>query len=114
MSVLDKRLLGPINKEMGGDPEGGSGGGSGVTITNNVSGYLLRATGDANKIAGVPQLQWDSARTALSASADMYISGSNNYLYLHGTTADGNTVRFKIKIDGSLMRVQADDPEGSI
>jgi hypothetical protein len=115
MSVLDKRLLGPINKEMGGDPEGGSGGGgSGVTITNNVSGYLLRATGDANKIAGVPQLQWDSARTALSASADMYISGSNNYLYLHGTNASGQTVRFQVQISGSMFKVTQDNPEGSI
>ncbi len=116
MGVLDKRLLGPIKNEMGGDPQGGSGGGGGssLTIQNNVDGYVLRATGQANTVKGIPELRWNEAQTALTGSADMYISGSNNYLYLHGSDADGNTVRFKVKIDGSLMRVQADDPEGSI
>ncbi len=102
-------MLGPINKVMGGDPDPSSGG-SGLTITNNVDGYILKATGQANKVEGIPQLIWDSGNTALSASADVYISGSNNYLYLHGTNAAGQVVRFKVNVDGSILKV-ADDTE---
>ena len=80
-----KRLLGPINTVMGGNQAGNSGGGSSLNITNNVDGYILKATGEANRIEGIPNLKWDGTRNALTASADMYISGSDNYLYLHGS-----------------------------
>ena len=103
-------MLGPINKVMGGDPDPSSGGGSSLTITNNVDGYILKATGEANKVEGIPQLTWDSSNTVLSASSDVYISGSNNYLYLHGTNAAGQVVRFKVSVDGSMLKV-ADDTE---
>tara|TARA_R110000822_G_scaffold167454_1_gene307588 strand:- start:256 stop:564 length:309 start_codon:yes stop_codon:yes gene_type:complete len=101
-------MVGPINKVMGGNPDPDSGGGSGVTITNNVDGYILKATGTPNTIEGIPQLTWDSSNVALSASADMYVSGSNNYLYLHGTNSDGQVVRFKVSVEGSILKV-ADD-----
>ena len=84
--------------------ENSSGGGS-LTINNNVSGYLLKATGISNTIEGVPQLQWDSARTALTASGDIYVSGSANYLYLNGTNAAGHTIKFKVAVDGSILRI---------
>jgi len=114
MGVLDRRLLGPVRSEMGGDPAStGGGGGSGVTINNNVDGYILKATGQANTVEGIPQLKWNSSQTALSASGDIYVSGSNNYLYLHGSNADGQTVRFKIQVEGSILRVINDIPEGS-
>ena len=105
MGVLDRRLLGPIKSQMGGDPDPSSGGGGGVTITNNV---------EANKVEGIPQLRWNSSDVALSASADIYVSGSNNYLYLHGSDADGKTVRYRFRVSGSILQVAPDSPEGSI
>ena len=116
MPVLDRRLLGPIRNSMGGNISGsaGGGGGSGITINNNVDGYILKATGVANTISGIPQLQWNTANTALSASADIYVSGSSNYLYLHGSNANGETVRFRVKVSGSMLQVAQDSPEGSI
>ena len=97
-------MLGPIDKSMGGDPDP-SGGGSSLTITNNVDGYILKATGQANTIEGIPQLKWDSSNTALSASGDVYVSGSNNYLYLHGTNSEGQTVRFQVAVSGGMLKI---------
>ena len=97
-------MLGRIDKSMGGDPDP-SGGGSRLTINNNVDGYILKATGQANTVEGIPQLRWDATNTALSASSDVYISGSNNYLYLHGTDATGQTVRFQVAVSGGLLQI---------
>ena len=113
--VIDRRILGPINTEMGGDPDPSSGGGGGsLTIQNNVDGYILKATGQANTVKGIPELRWNDAQTALTGSGDIYVSGSNNYLYLHGSNATGETVRFKVQITGSMLRILEDNPEGSI
>ncbi len=109
-----KRLLGPINSVMGGDQSGTGGGGSSLNITNNVDGYLLKATGEANRVEGIPNLRWNGSHNAITASADMYVSGSNNYLYLHGTDSSGNTVRFRIRPEGGIFKVEPDDPEGTI
>jgi hypothetical protein len=100
-------MVGPINKSMGGDPDPSSGG-SGITINNNIDGYILKATGQANTVQGIPQLTWDSTNTALSASGDVYVSGSNNYLYLHGTDSDGQVVRFKVEVQGSILKIAED------
>ena len=114
---LPRRMLGPIQQEMGGiatGSSGGSGGGGGsLTITNNIDGYILKATGDSNRVEGISQLQYDSARTALTASASVYISGSNgpgdNYLYLHGTDSQGRNRQFKIEVSGSMFKVISQD-----
>ena len=103
--VLPNRMVGPINKSMGGDPNPSSGGGSSLTINNNVDGYILKATGQANTVEGIPQLRWDATNTALSASSDLYITGSNNYLYLHGANPEGETVRFKVEISGGILKL---------
>lgn len=110
---LPRRMLGPIRLEMGGSvtgSEGGGGGGSSLTITNNVDGYILKATGEANRIEGISQLQYDSARSTLTASAGIYITGSaggvgDNYLYLHGTDNQGRPTQFKMMISGGMLRV---------
>jgi hypothetical protein len=100
MSILDRRILGPINQF----PVTSSGGSS-LTIVNNVEGYILKATGVANKVEGIPKLKWDNTNSALSASGDVYVTGSSNYLYLHGTNAAGETTRFKFAVSGSLLQV---------
>jgi hypothetical protein len=110
MAKLPRSMLGPINVEMGGnsDPTGSSGGGgSNLTITNNIDGYLLKATGDANRVEGISALQYTG--TALSASTNLYVSGSNNYLYVHGSDAQGNIKRFKVNIQGGILMLDSED-----
>jgi DNA-binding response OmpR family regulator len=97
-------MLGPIREEMGGEMVH-SGSASTLTISNNVTGYLLKATGETGRIEGIPNLVWDNANTVLSSSADIYISGSNNNLYLHGTNNLGETVRFKVSINGGIIKI---------
>jgi hypothetical protein len=105
-----RRLLGAINNSMGGFVSGSSGGGGGtsLTITNNVDGYFLKATGEPNRIEGVSTLTHNASTGAISASADVYITGSNNYLYLHGTNENGEVVRFRVAISGSLLQIPED------
>jgi hypothetical protein len=86
-------------------PAQDSGGGGSLTINNNVDGYILKATGNPTTIEGIPQLQWNSTQTALTASGDIYVSGSTNYLYLNGTNAEGHTIKFKVAVDGSILRI---------
>jgi hypothetical protein len=101
-------MLGPIHTQMGGDSDpnhSGSGGGSDLSILNNVNGYILKATGVPNQIAGVPQLVYNSTSNTLSSSANLYVSGATNYLYLHGTDATGQTIKFKVNIQGSILEI---------
>ena len=97
---LPRRMMGPVRKSMGGSAEG-----PGFTITNNVSGYILKATGTPSTIDGTPQLRYTAQTNTLSASANLYISGSGNYLFLHGTDSNGNPAQFKVEIDGSLLKI---------
>ena len=103
-----RRMLGPIRTQMGGDPDpqhSGSGGGGSLSILNNVDGYLLKATGVPNQVAGVSQLQYNSTSNTLSSSANLYVSGATNYLYLHGTDETGQTVKFKVSVQGSILQI---------
>ena len=106
---LSRRILGPSHVEMGGNPTGsyggGGGGGSSLTITNNVDGYILKATGEANRVEGISALQYDNSTTTLSSSANMYISGSSNYLYLHGIDDTGKNRIFQVEISGSMLKI---------
>ena len=102
MAIIDRRMLGPIREEMGGETVHS---GSSLSISNNVAGYILRATGQAGIVEGIPQLMWDSSNTVLSASSDIYISGSSNNLYLHGTNNDGQTIRFKVAVEGGILKI---------
>ena len=102
-------MLGPVSTQMGGDsdPSGSAGGGGGgsLTITNNVSGNLLQATGDPNLIAGTNQLTWNNTYPvpALSASSNVFIAGENANLYIQGTDSDGTPKMYKLAvIDGGF------------
>ena len=100
-----RRMLGPVHSQMGGNVSGSSdsGGGSSLTITNNVDGYVLKATGENNRIEGIPQLQYDSDTSTLLSTANLYVSGSMNYLYLHGTDESGQPAKFKVAIQGHIV-----------
>lgn len=104
--VIPRRMLGIINKEMGGDsnPSGPSGGG--LTITNNVDGYILKATGESSRIEGIPAVKYSAASAELEISASTYISGAANYLYMHGKNASGADAQYKIHVSGGLLYVQ--------
>jgi len=105
--VLDRRLIGAINQFNVSSSQNitgsGGGGGAGVTITNNQDGYILKATGEANRIEGIPSFV--SSSTGISASLGMYVTGSNNYLYLHGLDANGVATQFKVAIEGGIIKV---------
>ena len=111
ISGYPRRMLGQIRLEMGGTTITGStgGGGSSLSILNNVNGYILQATGNPNEVKGIPELQYDATRTALTASADIVITGSGhpgaNYLYLHGSDYQGNPRTFKVEVTGSLLSI---------
>ena len=102
MVIMDRRILGPTTQFPVADTHEHPGS---ITITNNVDGYLLKATGEADRIAGIPKLVWDSTNVALTASGDVYVSGSNNYLYLHGLNAAGEDVSFKVSIEGNILKI---------
>jgi hypothetical protein len=103
--TLFKRTLGPVNQF----PVSGSsgGGGSSLTISNNTPGNILMATGEANRIEGVPHLTYasSSAGASLSASTDLYVSGSGNYLYLNGTDENGLLRKIKVAFEGGMLKV---------
>ena len=106
MSILgSRRLLGPINVEMGGDPNPSSSAGTGgsLEIENNISGYMLKSVGDANKISGIEALQFDGFD--LTSKADFYVSGSGHNLVLQGSDSLGNlNVLYKIEISGGIFK----------
>ncbi len=64
------------------------GGGSGVTINNNVDNYILTATGTANTIQGEPNFTFDGS--TLTVSGSTIISGS------------GLVVSGSIQVDGGV------------
>ena len=103
--TIFRRTLGPVNQF----PVSGSGGGGGssLTITNNTAGNILMATGEANRIEGIPELTYasSSAGASLSASTDLYISGSGNYLYINGTDQNGLLRKIKVAVEGGLLVV---------
>ena len=103
--TIFKRTLGPVN-QFPVDTSGG-GGGSSVTITNNTAGNILMATGETNRIEGIPHLTYasSSAGASLSASTDLYVSGSGNYLYLNGTDENGLLRKIKVTFEGGMLKV---------
>jgi hypothetical protein len=105
MTTFDRRLIGAINQfNVSGSENAVSGGGGGsLTITNNQDGYILKATGEADRIEGIPSFV--SSSTGISASLGMYITGSDNYLYLHGLDANGVATQFKVSIEGGIFKV---------
>jgi len=107
MSFLGgRRILGPINIEMGGDPNpsGSSGGGGGtLEIENNVEGYMLKSVGDSSKISGVEALQFDGFD--VRATADLYVTGSGNNIFFQGSDAEGNlNVLYRIEVSGGIFK----------
>jgi len=103
--ILDRRLIGAINQfNVSGSENVGGGGGSSLVINNNVDGYMLKATGQANTVEGVPTFLSSSTGITLK-DGNMYISGSGNYLNLHGINASGEQVVFQMEISGGLLKI---------
>jgi len=120
MAIFSRRILGPITTEMGGNISGSAGGGGGgsgggLTINNNVDGYILKATGLANTVEGIPQFRYDSTTTTISSSANVYLTGSSYeagpYLFIQGTDADGNLTKIKLHVTGGMLKVIDEDIE---
>jgi len=107
MAVLgSRRVLGPINVEMGGDPNptGSSGGGGSVTINNNIDGYMVKATGVSNTLSGLSAFTYNGS-SAFTMQADLQVSGSSNNLIIQGSDASGNeNVLYRIEVSGGLFK----------
>ena len=41
----------------------------------------------------------------LNANANLYVSGSTNYLYIHGTNEAGEQVKFKVAVQGHILDI---------
>jgi len=111
MGVLGgQRILGPISSQAGGEsiPATGGGGGS-VTINNNVDGYLVKATGVADTLTGLANLNYNGS--TFTTNTDLYVSGSSNNLFINGTNDGGVRRKFKIDIVGGILTVS--EIEGS-
>ena len=65
---------------------------------------ILKATGDSNTIEGIPTFLSSSAGLTVK-DGNMYISGSGNYLNLHGTSHTGEQVKFQVEISGGLLKI---------
>jgi hypothetical protein len=98
MAIIAKRILGPLNQFP---VEAAQGGGS-LTIQNNVSGRLLRATGGASTISGVTGLSFDGDE--FDVSMDLYVQGSGNNLFIDGTNDSGTSTKFRIEIVGGVLK----------
>ena len=98
-------MLGQISKEMGGDSS--LSGGDGLTIQNNVNGNMLVATGDPSIISGVSTVNYKStaAGEQFNVTASLNVTGANNYLYLQGTTINGEVSTFKVAVSGGILRI---------
>ena len=99
MAILDRRLMGPVTQFP---VSGSGGGGSDLTINNNTLGNILTATGQGSSISGLTNFRYDGA---LTASTDLYISGSGNNLMINGTDATGSLKRYELKIEGGRLVV---------
>jgi hypothetical protein len=100
--VIPRRMLGPIDKEMGGDAD--LTGSDGLTIQNNVAGNMLMATGNPNIISGVSNINFKDG--SLNITASVNLSGASNYLYLQGTNAAGVPQMFKFAVSGGVLLAQ--------
>jgi hypothetical protein len=96
--------MGPVNQFP---VSGSGGGGSSISITNNTNGNVLTATGESNRVEGLTNFRYDGA---LTASTDLYVSGSGNNLFINGTDATGSFKRYAVGIEGGRLVVRM-DPE---
>ena len=92
--------MGPVTQF----PVSGSGGGGStpITINNNSNGNLIKATGLQTTVEGISSLKYDGA---LTASTDIYISGSGNNLFLNGTDSTGSLKRYELVIEAGRLVV---------
>jgi len=98
MPILDVRILGPLSQF----PVSTSGGGGDLTINNNTSGYMLKATGGASTISGVGEIKFDGSN--LEITTDLYVKSSGNNLFLDGTNDEGSSTKYRIEIVGGMLR----------
>ncbi|OUX53767.1 MAG: hypothetical protein CBE47_02435 [Pelagibacteraceae bacterium TMED287] len=99
MAIIDRRIMGPVTQFP---VSGSGGGGTDLTINNNTLGNILTATGQGDTISGLTNFKYDGA---LTASTDLYISGSGNNLMINGTDATGSLKRYELKIEGGRLVV---------
>jgi hypothetical protein len=117
-SIINRRVLGPVKTQMGGNTggssdSGGDGDGSSLTINNNVSGHVLKSIGSSNTITGHATSAFP-ANTLLSgaysaATGDQGMVGDFSALYVDGIGADGSKQRYQLVLSGGILQTKEVD-----
>ena len=103
MAIMDRRILGYVN-QFPAAPSGSTGGGGGsITIQNNESGFMLKATGGSSTIAGVEEISYDGSTFAIES--DVYVKSSKKF-YIDGTDSSGAGTKYRIGIEGGILKVE--------
>tara|TARA_Y100000114_G_scaffold28574_1_gene24347 strand:- start:4309 stop:4680 length:372 start_codon:yes stop_codon:yes gene_type:complete len=77
----------------------GTGGGSSLTINNNVNNYLLSATGNPNIITGEANLQFDGQTLAVVGNVTINDNSGNDLILIKNSSDKG----LKVTSDGTLQ-----------
>lgn len=77
----------------------GTGGGSSITINNNINNYLLSATGNPNIINGEANLQFDGQTLAVIGNVTINDDSGNDLILIKNSSDKG----LKVTSDGTLQ-----------
>ena len=76
-----------------------TGGGSSITINNNINNYLLSATGNPNIINGEANLQFDGETLAVVGNVTINDDSGNDLILIKNSSDKG----LKVTSDGTLQ-----------
>jgi hypothetical protein len=117
-SIINRRVLGPVKTQMGGNTggssnSGGGGDGGSLTINNNVSGHVLKSIGSSDTITGHATSAFP-ANTLLSGAysagtGDQGMVGDFSALYIDGIDSHGIKQRYQLVLSGGMLQTIAVD-----
>jgi hypothetical protein len=101
MSIIDRRIPGPLNQFPVSGSSGGGGGGGSLTINNNTEGNMLMATGGADEISGINVFKYDDSSNTISGSGQIK---AHSFAF-EGTNQDGDNVLYKMMVEGGILQL---------
>ena len=114
MSTLGaRRMLGPINLELGGDPEpsGSAASGSFIGISNNINGYFLTSSGSPSQIAGISPAE---AAVILGVGSSTGSSGGGSIGSISIRSPNGDYYSVGVTDAGLLTAMSQSDASNTI
>ena len=82
--------------------QGTGGGGSSLTINNNINNYLLSATGNPNIINGEANLQFDGQTLAVNGNVTINDDSGNDLILIKNASDQG----IKVTSEGTLQLIE--------